>query len=171
MPGPVRPRARSPSARGLPEQTQYTVFTDASGKGFAAFDILRFVGGESQLLEERTVRFDLPIQWQRGLWLPTPTMFEMAGMLGAIRAANEWLPLRGPILGASSSDAAPAACPASSSDAAPAPCPEARLTVHKDNIHAVTYAAMPEVDLDTEGMAAEGLEHLVPMVVALHATN
>ena len=53
-------------------------------------------------LEERTVRFDIEIQYEGYLRLPTPTQNEMAGMLEAIMAAYEWLPLRAPIVGASS---------------------------------------------------------------------
>ena len=56
------------------------------------------------------------------------------------------------------------------SDAAPAAFPEARLTVYNDNNRAVTYAAMQEVDVDRDRMAAEVLRHLVPLVNALHAT-
>ena len=78
-----------PAACPAPGVAAITCFTDAGRYGRCAIDVRTKVPGQDELQLTQCVRAAPPPQRVRGTTVPTPSMYEMAGVLEALEEVKE----------------------------------------------------------------------------------
>ena len=135
-----------PAACPAPGVAAITCFTDAGRYGRCAIDVRTKVPGQDEHQLTRCVRAAPLPQRVRGTTVPTPSMYEMAGVLEALEEVKESQALLHDL------------CP---------PRLARRVVVYNDNVQVVEFA---QAGYHTpESMTDAGADHLVPLASAVWA--